>query len=184
MSHNNPVASATEYGVVKVGSGLLVSGGTISAGPMPTGYYGFFLSSVSETNPIINTANPITFDTTLGSNGISVVSLTRITVANAGTYQGIFSCQLNRTAGGASTISIWGNLNGVIAPYSNVQYSISDTATSRVATTVFTATLAAGDYVQVYWSSAEITMQMLAQAAQVLPTRPATPACKFSITQV
>lgn len=184
MSYNTPVASTAAFGVVKVGSGLLVSNGVISAGAMPTGNYGFFLSTTSETNPVNNTANLVTFDTTAGSNGISVVAGTRLTVANAGTYQGIFNCQLSRTGSGTSTISIWGALNGVIIPMSNAQYAISDSATTRFVTTVFTATLAAGDYVQIYWSSPESSMQMLAMAAQASPTRPATPACRFSATQI
>lgn len=184
MSYNSPIASTTNYGVVKVGSGLLVSNGVVSTGPMATGYYGFFLSTISETNAVIDTPNLVTFDTTAGSNGISVVSGSRITAANAGTYQGIFNCQLSRTGSGSSTISVWGAFNGVIAPMSNAQYAIADTATTRFVTTVFTATVAAGDYLQIYWSSHESSMQMLALAPQVSPTRPATPACRLSIVQV
>ena len=187
MSHNVPLASASNFGVVKIGSGLSVSNGIVSLSapePMPTGYYGFLLSTTSETNPVINTANIVTFDTVGGANGVSVISGTRVTVANAGTYQGIFNCQLNRAGGGISNISIWAVLNGTAIPWSNSEFAIADNAVQRFVTSIYTATLAAGDYFQIYWSSPATSMQMLAQAAQVSPTRPATPACRFSVTQV
>ena len=112
MSYKLPLTSTTDYGSMKVGSGLSVTDGVVSAS---TGLlnYGFFTDSTTQTNPVANEVNIATFNTTGPTNGVSVVGGTAITVVNAGTYTKLFTTIIDKTAGGTSTISIWLRLNGV-----------------------------------------------------------------------
>ena len=111
MSYAAPLASATEFGVAKIGTGLTATNGTVSA-TLGLLNYGFFTDG-TQTNPVANTVNLVSFNNTGPTNGISVVGGNALTVANAGTYTKMFTLSVNKTSGGASTISIWLRLNGV-----------------------------------------------------------------------
>lgn len=182
MSFNSPVASPTTYGSMKVGTGLSSVNGVVSAS---TGIlnYGFFTDG-TQTNPVANNVNLVTFNATGPSNGISVVNGTDITVVNAGTYSKVFTMNVNKTSGGASTISIWLRLNGVDVPGSSQDLILTGALDTIFVTGSFTLNIPAGGNVQLCWSSADSTMQLLALPARVAPVRPAGSSVKITLTRI
>jgi len=75
-------------------------------------YYGSFYSTVDQTNAGATSANKMAYNTTDLSNGVSIVSDSRITMANAGVYNIQFSAQLDKTDSGDDTVQIWLQKNG------------------------------------------------------------------------
>lgn len=92
-----------------LGSGDLTIGG---GGGTPTGYYGQYQDGVSQTAAVANTGYPIKFRTLDYSNGVSVVSDSRITIANTGIYNLQFSVQLENSSNQEHDVTIWLRKNG------------------------------------------------------------------------
>ena len=182
MSYAAPLASTTEFGVAKIGTGLTATNGTVSA-TLGLLNYGFFTDG-TQTNPVANTINLIGVSVTGPTNGISVVGGTAITVANAGVYTKMFTLSVNKTSGGSSTISIWLRLNGV-----DIAGSCQDLILTGALDTIFvsgnyTLSIPAGGNIQMCWSSADTTMQLLAIPARVAPIRPTGDSVKVTLTRI
>jgi len=186
MSYTAPLASTTKYGVVKVGSGLSVTNGVISAtGSTGFGEFGFISSSTAQTNPVANQINIVTFDTLGPNNGVSIGGGgTNITVANAGTYTQIFDLITTKTSGGTATLTVWLRKNGVDVPGSAQELQLTNVLSIVFLSGNFTLTLAAGDNIQMCWSSPDITTGFAPIAAQVNPIRPTGFAVKVTVTRI
>lgn len=182
MSYKIPTATTTDFGIVKVGSGLSVTDGVISAS---TGIlnYGFFTNG-TQTNPVANTVNILTLSNTGPTNGVSVVGGNAITVANAGTYTKLFTLTVSKTAGGTSSISIWLRLNGVDVPGSRQDLELINTLAQVFVSGNFTLDIPAGGNIQLCWSSADTTVRLSALPAAVTPTRPTGASAKITITRI
>lgn len=183
MSYKLPLTSTTEYGSMKVGSGLSVTDGVVSAS---TGLlnYGFFTDNTTQTNPVANAVNIATFNTTGPTNGVSVVGGTAITVVNAGTYTKLFTTIIDKTAGGTSTISIWLRLNGVDVVGSRQDLSLTNTLPLVFTSGNFTLNIPAGGNIQLCWSSADTTVTLDTLPAAVTPTRPTGNSVKVTLTRI
>jgi hypothetical protein len=142
------------------------------------------LSTVSQPNAGATAANAITYDTTDLSSGVSVVSSSRITIANAGIYNIEFSAQLQKSSGGDDQVDIWLAKNGSNVANSNTTIMLHSNPGYEVAAWNFLVQANAGDYYELYWSSADTTAQIHAAAAGTNPTRPAIPSVILSVTQV
>ena len=76
--------------------------------------FGIFHDDTTQTNPVANTANAVTFGTVNGYYGVTRgVPTSRIYVSETGVYNIQFSAQLDKTAGPASRIYIWLRINGL-----------------------------------------------------------------------
>jgi hypothetical protein len=96
-----------------LGSGdLTIEGG----GGTPTGYYAQYQDSITQTAAFANTGYPIKFRTADYSNGVSVVSNSRITIANTGIYNLQFSVQLENSSNQEHDATIWLRKNGTDVP--------------------------------------------------------------------
>ena len=182
MSYAAPLASTTEFGVAKIGSGLTATNGTISA-TLGLLNYGFFTDG-TQTNPVANTVNVITFNNTGPSNGISVVGGTAITVVNAGTYTKMFTIIVNKTSGGTSSVSFWLRLNGTDIAGSRQDLELTNTLSQIFASGNYTLDIPAGGNVEMCWSSADITVQLAALPAAVGPIRPTGDSVKLTLTRI
>ena len=182
MSYNQNIASATKFGSMKVGSGLSVTDGTVSAS---TGLlnYGFFTNG-TQTNPVASQVNICTFSNTGPNNGISVVGGTQITVANAGVYTKLFTMVVNKTSGGTSALSVWLRYNGVDVVGSRQDLDLTNTLSQIFTSGNFTLNMAAGSNIQLCWSSADTTVQLAALPAAVTPTRPTGASLKLTLTRI
>ena len=183
MSYKAPLATTTDYGIVKVGAGLSVTQGTISA-TLGLLNYGFFTDSTTQTNPVANTVNLATFNVTGPANGVSVVGGTDITVVNAGTYTKLFTLIVSKTSGGTSSISIWLRLNGVDVVGSRQDLELINTLALIFTSGNFTLNIPAGGFIQLCWSSADTTVSLTALPAAVAPTRPTGNSVKVTLTRI
>lgn len=183
MSYNTPLASNTEYGLVKSGSGVTITNGVISASTAGTGNYGFFTNG-TQTNPVASQVNTLTLLNTGPSNGVSVVGGTQITVVNAGVYTKTFTLIVNKTSGGTSTISIWLRLNGVDVVGSRQDLDLINTLSQIFVSGNYTLSIPAGGNIQICWSSADTTVQLAALPAAVTPTRPTGASAKVTVTRI
>jgi hypothetical protein len=151
--------------------------------------YGSFRDTTTQQVDFINTPKAMTFNQiTPGVNGVSASGVTvefgsRITVARTGTYNVQFSAQLTKTDSGNDIMDIWLRRNGVDVPISNSEITIT-ASLRQVATSNYIIDLAAGDYVEMMYSSADIATRILAIAPGTSPTRPAGPSITVAITQV
>ena len=156
----------------------------IALGETGVSNYGNFLSTVSQPNAGATAANAITYNTTDLSSGVSVVSSSRITIANAGIYNIEFSAQLQKSSGGDDQVDIWLAKNGSNVANSNTTIMLHSNPGYEVAAWNFLVQANAGDYYELYWSSADTTAQIHAASAGTNPTRPAIPSVILSVTQV
>lgn len=182
MSYAAPLASATEFGVMKVGAGLTDTNGTVSAS-LGLLNYGFFTDG-TQTNPVADTVNIATFSNSGPVNGISIVGGTAITVANAGTYTKMFTILVNKTSGGTSPVSFWLRYNGVDVPLSRQDLELTNTLATIFTSGNFTLNMAAGSNVQLCWSSPDITVALTALPAAVGPVRPTGASVKVTLTRI
>ncbi len=151
--------------------------------------YGSFRDTTTQQVDAVNTPKAMTFNQItpglngVTANGVSVEFSSHIKVARTGTYNVQFSAQLTKTDSGNDTMDIWLRRNGVDVPISNSEITIT-ASLRQVATSNYIIDLAAGDYVEIMYSSADIATRILAIAPGISPTRPAGPSITVAITQV
>jgi len=141
--------------------------------------YGAFSSSASQTTTA-NTATLMTLNTTDFSNGVSIAS-SKITVANAGIYNLQFSTQFQNTDNQIQDISIWLKQNGTDIAGSTGLVSIPARKSASAGEEAheiigwnYYVSLAANQYIQIYWSTTLASVTIQAYAASTGPTRPST----------
>ena len=184
MSYNQNIASTTKFGTVKVGSGLSVTDGIVSAS---TGIlnYGFATSSTTQTNPVADAVNTVTYSAISPANGISIGGGgNNLTVANAGIYTQIFDLITTKTSGGTATLSLWLRRNGVDLPGSTQELQITNVLSIVFLSGNYTVQLAAGDNIQACWSCPDTTVGFATLAAQTNPVRPTGYAVKTTLTRI
>ena len=147
--------------------------------------YGQFSDTTTQSGSA-NTAYSMKFDTTDFSQGVSLVSESRLTVANTGLYNIQFSTQLHTTANQAVDFSIWFAMTGSNIDNSNTDFTLEKTSGGgyMVAALNFLTQIQSGSYVELKYSKTTNEGQLLAQGTRLTPTRPATPSIIVTVTQV
>jgi len=138
-----------------------------------TGYYGSFLSTVTQTAAAINTPYAMTFNSTSMSNQIGLVSNSRITFKNRGTYNIQFSAQLDQTSGTPRNAYIWFRQNGTNIPSSASMIAIQGATSESVVSRNFVVSVLGGDYVEIMWAADDTAVRLLADPSNAF--RPAIP---------
>jgi len=187
----NSTGGTSNIQEITIGSGLSLSAGTLSntATPTPTGYYGAFQDSTTQSAVSINTAYPVKLNTTDLTNGVSVVNdgsgnPTRVTLANTGIYNIQFSLQLEKTGGsGNMTVDIWIRKKGVDIPSTTGKVVLTGSATASpvIAAWNYVLDLTAGDYVELMWSTSNTNVEIIAAGAT--SPHPAIPSAILTVTQ-
>lgn len=138
--------------------------------------YGAFSSDQDQT-ATANTATLMTLNTVDFANGVSISS-SKITVASAGIYNLQFSAQFVNTDTAFQDVYIWLRQDGVDIPGSTGFISIPNrhagTDGHAIVGWNYFLSMAANDYVELYWSvpNTAVTIQHL--AASGTPTKPST----------
>jgi hypothetical protein len=149
------------------------------------GFYGAFCSTGSQTNLTPNVSRSMQLETTEHSNGVSIVSGSRITTAYKGVYNLQFSAQLEKTDNGVDTVYIWFKKNGNNVPRSNTAIDVAKQAGGSgkmVAAWNYVDTMNAGDYLEIIWQSDDINMQLHQDVAA--GNFPSIPSVIATLTQV
>jgi hypothetical protein len=165
---------------------------TISnSGVGSTGYYAsLYDDGADQTAASTTAAYVIRIGTTAEANGISVVTngtyLSRITVANAGTYTFTPSIQFVSANTSIHDVSLWFRKNGTDIADSNSQFSVPNkhggVNGNLIATVALTVTLAAGDYIELAWSTTSTDVSIRTYPAGTTPTNPVVPGVIVSVT--
>lgn len=143
--------------------------------------YGSFYDTTTQNAAAINTAYPVTFNTTDLSNGVWIGSpASRIYVDTPNVYDFQFSLQLNKASASKATVWIWVRVNGTDVANSATAVSLQGSSSAAVAAWNFVLRLNAGDYFELVWSTDDTGCHMDAVAATA-PV-PAIPSVILTVT--
>ena len=167
-------------GTLNVSGSLTVqSGSTFFANGNKQFNVGAFQSNVTQSGSA-NVSQSVTFDTTDKAEGVSLVSNSQITFANAGTYSLTFSAQCDPETG-AGDLYIWLKKNGTNVANSATKLSLANNA-AQLMTVNFVIDAAASDYYELVWESDSGDIILLAEAAS--GNIPAIPSVILTAVQV
>jgi hypothetical protein len=148
------------------------------------------ISDQDQTNASITGENLLTFAPAF-SNGISVVSGSRIKVPCAGQYLVTFTLQVTNRSNTAGEFEVWAKDTGVNYPLSNTRFDVPARKTATIwshivpaITGIFTVDDPTNDYLEVAWWSDNIDIYLEHYAAGTSPTRPAIPSVILTINFV
>jgi hypothetical protein len=139
--------------------------------------YGAFSSNQDQTTTA-NTATLMTLNTTDFSNEVSISS-SKITAAYAGIYNLQFSAQLENADNAPQDVFIWLKQNGVNIPGSTgkvgmpARKGVGDPFHAIYGWNYFVS-MAANDYIEIYWSTTNAAVTIQFYAASGSPTKPST----------
>ena len=153
-----------------------------------TGYYGSFYDTTAQTLTGANQAKRLSIADTFEANGVSLSS-NKIVFNNIGTYEIIFSIQYKNTSATQEDIYVWFRKNGVDVSDSSSVFTIparksAGIPAQLIAVTPFIATLAANDFIEIYWhcNATEVTVETF--TTHTNPTIPDTPGVIVTVKQV
>lgn len=142
--------------------------------------YGAFQDSTDQVAASTTVAYPVTFNTTDFSNGVTIASNSRITVADAGIWNLQFSIQFTNTTNASQDVDVWFRVNGTNIDNSNSRFGLAprkgvgDPFHIIMALNYF-ASLNATDYIEIMWRTTDTGVSIEQYAAGTSPTRPAIP---------
>jgi len=149
--------------------------------------YGQFSDTTTQSGSA-NTAYSMKLNTTDIAHNISVVSGTRLTVANTGIYNLQFSAQLDNTSNTNEIVDIWVAITGSNVANSNTQVAINKAQAGNsgklVAAWNYLLPLSASNYVELKWSSNGGGIILSASDSASNPTRPGIPSVIVTMTQI
>jgi len=141
--------------------------------------YGAFQDSTDQVAANTTTAYPMTFNSTDYSNGVSVVSNSRLTVKSYGIYNIQFSVQLVNTDSSIHDMDIWFRKNGTNVPASNSRYSVPNSHGGvdghTIAALNYYIELNANDYVEIMWATDNTAVSIQQLPTRTSPDTPSTP---------
>lgn len=173
------------------------TGATGNAGPTGAGgalgYWGSFWDTTTQTAASANTPYSIGLNSyDAANNGISIVSGSRVTFANAGVYSLTFSIQFTNADTQIHDANVWlrkndsGSTGDV--PDTDSKFSVINSHGgvhgNVIGTVNFVLTLAAGDFIELVWATTSTQVTLETIAAGTSPTSPRVPSVVFTATQV
>ncbi len=145
-------------------------------------FYGQFAKTTDQTPSAANTANALTWDSTLTANGVSIGGTTsQIIAANAGLYKFSISLQLTSSSASIKNVWIWFRKNGVDVASSSMITSMDSATAIRTPSRNLFFSLVAGDYIEIMFASDSTAMTVDNIAATAFA--PAAPAALLSVNQ-
>ena len=151
-----------------------VAGGSVLYFP-----FGVFYSTATQTAAIINTAYPITFNTTSFNDRVSVVSNSRVTVEDSGMFTFEVTAHFSQSSAAYKEAHIWARKNGADIAYSSNQIIIEGSGKQHTVC-MFDIILSAGDYIELMWGTEDTSVELHAYAAST--PYPAVPSASVSVT--
>jgi hypothetical protein len=142
--------------------------------------HGAFQDSTDQVAANTTTAYAVTFNTTDFSNGVTIASSSRITVADAGIWNLQFSIQFTNTTNSSQDVDVWFRVNGTNSANSNSRFGFAPRKGVGdpyhiIAAINYFLSLNATDYVEIMWRPTDVGVTIEQYAASASPTRPAVP---------
>jgi hypothetical protein len=145
--------------------------------------YGFFASTVNQNISAINTATPITFNTTEIASAVSIgTPASRIVVDEAGFYTVTTSVQILSTSAASKQFYLWLSKNGTDVPNTTRNYTVAANNQNRTISAAYPISLNAGDYVELKWAGDNTAMRL--NAVNNLSFAPSAPSVVIAVTQI
>lgn len=140
--------------------------------------YGAFSDFTSQTTTA-NTATLMALDTTDFSNGVTLVTGSKITVADPGIYNLQFSVQIQSLDVAPQDVYIWLKQNGTDITGSTGRVGLPARKNPGdpfhdIKGWNYFLSMNANDYVQIYWSTTDVDVTIQTYAASGSPTKPST----------
>jgi hypothetical protein len=140
--------------------------------------YGAFSDFTSQTTTV-NTATIMALSVTDFSNGVTLGTGSKITVANAGIYNLQFSVQVQSLSNAPHDMFIWLKQNGADITGSTGKIGLPARKNPGdpfhdIKGWNYFLSMNAGDYVQIYWSPNVVDITIQTYAASGSPTKPST----------
>ncbi|NCX55616.1 MAG: hypothetical protein EBW87_00240 [Burkholderiaceae bacterium] len=151
--------------------------------------YGAFQDSTDQTAANTTTAYAVTLNTTDFSNGVTLASGSRITVADAGIWNCQFSIQFKNTTNDTQDVDVWFRLNGTNIDNSNSRFSMparksSGDPSHLIAAMNFFASMDSTDYLEIMWRPSDVGVSIEHYGTSTSPTRPAVPSAIVTMSFV
>jgi hypothetical protein len=146
--------------------------------------YGSFYDTTSQTASLANTIYAVNHNSTDLSNGVSIVSGSRITISETGTYTIISTHQYVHITGGVITITGWLRKNGVDVDYSGTDLRLKGNEDKDLYAINYFVEAEAGDYYELMWSANGTDTFIVATPARTGPVRPAVPSVITTVNRV
>jgi hypothetical protein len=151
--------------------------------------HGAFQDSTDQVAANTTTAYAVTFNTTDFSNGVTVASGSRLTVADAGIWNLQFSIQFTNTTNSSQDVDVWFRVNGTNMANSNSRFGFAPRKGVGdpyhiIAAMNYFVSLNATDYVEIMWRPTDVGVSIEQYAAGTSPTRPAVPSAIVTMSFV
>jgi hypothetical protein len=151
--------------------------------------HGAFQDSTDQVAANTTTAYAVTFNTTDFSNGVTMASGSRITVADAGIWNLQFSIQFTNTTNSSQDVDVWFRVNGTNSANSNSRFGFAPRKGAgdpyhTIAAMNYFLSLNATDYVEIMWRTTDTGVSIEQYAAGTSPTRPAVPSAIVTMSFV
>jgi len=182
MSYKIPITDTNSFGAMKIGDGLSVSDGVVSAMNFSSNY-GFFTSG-TQTNPVGNAININSMTASGPINGLHLVSNNTVVVETAGVYSVTYTANINKTAGGTSSISMWLKYNAVDVPDSRQELYLINTLSNVFATGTYLLDMEEDSNLQLCWSSSDTTVSLARLPVVTTPKRPSGSSVKLTVLKI
>lgn len=150
--------------------------------------YGAFSSSADQTGSI-SAGTVMTYNSVDVTDGVTVVSNSRITVPRTGIYNLQFSAQFKNVENTQEDVTIWFRVNGSDLANSGTQVTIPARKSAGIfgygvaAWNIFLS-LTAAQYVEIVWLPTVATLTMEHLPASLSPAYPAIPSVIATMNQV
>ena len=143
--------------------------------------HGAFFDTTTQTAAVINTAYPITLNTTSITDGVYIGATTsQVFVDRIRTYNFQFSAQLIKASVGTGNVFIWYRVNGVNVANSARKSTLAGSSAVVVAAWNYVVKLNAGDYFELVFSTDDTGCLIVAVAAAA--PAPAIPSVILTVT--
>ena len=135
--------------------------------------YGEYMSTATQSVAVINTPTKVLFDTNNGSSGMYFVGGDGVHFIVEGRYNVQFSVQLTNTDNQAHDMALWLRKNGTDIAWTDSVITVPGTHGGQPGYNVlaanFSVTIKAGDYLEFWWASNSLQVQMNALPAITVP---------------
>jgi len=151
--------------------------------------HGAFQDSTNQTAANTTTAYAVKFNTTDFSNGVTIASDSRITVAVDGIWNLQFSIQFKNTINDGQDVDIWFRKNGTNIANSNSRFHSPQRKSAGdpshiIAALNFFVEMAANDYIEIMWRTENTGVSIEHFGTSASPTRPAVPSAIVTMSFV
>lgn len=180
-----PLTGAELVPIVQSGDNKKTTVGDIMAFGRAYGSWSDATDQIGSTT--VGTA--MTYDTADVTDGITLVSGSRITVPNTGIYDLQFSAQFQNTDNSQNEVWIWARVNGTDVPNTNTIITVPARKNSfiygySVAAWNLFFSLNSSDYIELVWLKSSDLITMEHSPASLSPAYPAIPSVIVSVQQV